>query len=39
MKYLIGGVLIYLVYNSRTIDPFSKLGLYAVIAGVVYYLV
>jgi hypothetical protein len=38
MKYLIGSVFIYLTFKSTRIDPLTKVTLYTLIAGIVYYL-
>jgi hypothetical protein len=38
MKYLIGTLLIFWTFKSRAIDPLSKVTLYTLIAGIVYYL-
>jgi hypothetical protein len=38
MKYIIGTTLILWVYSLKRVDPLSKVTLYMLIAGVVYYL-
>lgn len=38
MKYLIGSVLIFWTYKSRAIEPLTKVTLYTLVAGIVYYL-
>ena len=38
MKYLIGSLLIFWTFKSRSIDPLSKVTLYTLVAAIVYYL-
>lgn len=38
MTFIIGSSLIYWIYKTKAIDPVTKIGLYVLVTGMVYYL-